>query len=155
MSKQTYIVDGIRTPIGNFGGTLSPVRADDLAAYAIKSLMDRHPNLDFGRIEDVILGCANQAGEDNRNIARMAGLLAGLPVSVAGETINRLCASGMASVVNASRAIKDGAGELYIAGGVEHMTRGPWVISKTSSAYGRDAQMHDSSFGWRFVNKKM
>ena len=155
MSKQTYIVDGIRTAIGNFGGTLAPVRADDLAAFAIKSLMDRHPDLDFEHIEDVIFGCANQAGEDNRNVARMAGLLAGLPVSVGGETINRLCASGMASVVNASRAIKDGAGELFIAGGVEHMTRGPWVISKTSSAYGRDAKMHDSSFGWRFVNKKM
>jgi 3-oxoadipyl-CoA thiolase len=152
---QTYIIDGIRTPIGNFGGALSPVRADDLAAIAIKSLMDRHPDLDFERIEDVILGCANQAGEDNRNIARMAGLLAGLPVNAAGETVNRLCASGMAAVVNASRAIKDGAGDLYIAGGVEHMTRGPWVISKTSSAYGRDAKMHDSSFGWRFVNRKM
>ena len=155
MNNQAYIVDGIRTAIGNFGGSLAPVRADDLAAFAIKSLLDRHPDLDYGLIEDVILGCANQAGEDNRNVARMAGLLAGLPVSVAGETINRLCASGMASVVNASRAIKDGAGELYIAGGVEHMTRAPWVISKTSTAFGRDAKMHDSSFGWRFVNKKM
>lgn len=155
MSKQTFIVDGIRTAIGNFGGTLSPVRADDLAAFAIKSLIERHPDFDFGQVEDVLLGCANQAGEDNRNIARMAGLLAGLPVTVGGETVNRLCASGMAAVVNASRAIKDGAGEVYVAGGVEHMTRGPWVISKTSSAYGRDAKMHDSSFGWRFVNKKM
>ena len=155
MSKQTYIVDGIRTPIGNFGGALSPVRADDLAAFAIKSLMDRHPDLDFNQVEDVILGCANQAGEDNRNIARMAGLLAGLSVNSGGETVNRLCASGMAAVVNASRAIKDGAGDLYVAGGVEHMTRGPWVISKVSSAYGRDAKMHDSSFGWRFVNIKM
>ena len=155
MSKQTYIVDGIRTPIGNFGGALSPVRADDLAAIAIKSLMDRHSGLDFNQVEDVILGCANQAGEDNRNVARMAGLLSGLSVSSGGETVNRLCASGMAAVVNASRSIKDGAGDLYIAGGVEHMTRGPWVISKVSSAYGRDAKMHDSSFGWRFVNKKM
>ena len=155
MSKQTYIVDGIRTPIGNFGGALSPVRADDLAAFAIKSLMERLPDLDFNQVEDVILGCANQAGEDNRNIAGMAGLLAGLSVKAGGETVNRLCASGMAAVVNASRAIKDGAGDLYIAGGVEHMTRGPWVISKVSSAYGRDAKMHDSSFGWRFVNKKM
>jgi acetyl-CoA acetyltransferase len=117
--------------------------------------MDRHPDLDFNQVEDVILGCANQAGEDNRNIARMAGLLAGLSVNSGGETVNRLCASGMAAVVNASRAIKDGAGDLYVAGGVEHMTRGPWVISKVSSAYGRDAKMHDSSFGWRFVNKKM
>jgi acetyl-CoA acyltransferase len=146
MSKEVFIVDGVRTPIGSFGGTLSGVRADDLAAHAIRALMDRHPNLDFSKVEDVILGCANQAGEDNRNIARMAGLLAGLPVEGA---------SGMAAVVNAARAIKDGAGDLYIAGGVEHMTRGPWVISKTSSAFGRDAQMFDSSFGWRFINPKM
>ncbi|MEY4573535.1 MAG: 3-oxoadipyl-CoA thiolase [Bacteroidota bacterium] len=155
MSKEVYIIDGVRTPIGSFGGSLSSVRADDLAAIAIKGLMEKHPYLDFSKIEDVILGCANQAGEDNRNVARMAGLLAGLPVEVAGETVNRLCASGMAAVVNASRAIKDGAGDLYIAGGVEHMTRGPWVISKTSSAFGRDAQMFDSSFGWRFINPKM
>jgi 3-oxoadipyl-CoA thiolase len=155
MAESVYIVDGIRTPIGSFGGTLAAVRADDLAAHAIKGLIERHPNLDLSKIEDVILGCANQAGEDNRNVARMAGLLAGLPVEVAGETVNRLCASGMAAVINAARAIKDGAGDLYIAGGVEHMTRGPWVISKTSSAFGRDAQMFDSSFGWRFINPKM
>ena len=155
MNQEAYIIDGIRTPIGSFGGMLSPLRADDLAALAIKALVERHPNLDLTKIEDVILGCANQAGEDNRNVARMAGLLAGLPVDVAGETVNRLCASGMAAVINASRAIKDGAGDLYIAGGVEHMTRGPWVISKTSSAFGRDAQMYDSSFGWRFINPKM
>ena len=155
MSKEVYIVDGIRTAIGSLGGTLATMRADDLAAFAIKSLIDRHPNLDLNAIEDVILGCANQAGEDNRNIARMAGLLAGLPVGVAGETVNRLCASGMAATINAARSIKDGAGELYIAGGVEHMTRGPWVISKTSTAFGRDAQMYDSAFGWRFINPKM
>ena len=155
MSKEVYIVDGIRTAIGSLGGTLATMRADDLAAFAIKSLIDRHPNLDLNAIEDVILGCANQAGEDNRNIARMAGLLAGLPVGVAGETVNRLCASGMAATINAARAIKDGAGELFIAGGVEHMTRGPWVISKTSTAFGRDAQMYDSAFGWRFINPKM
>ena len=155
MDKEAFIVDGIRTGIGSFGGTLSSVRADDLAAFAINSLLERHPNLDLTLIEDVIFGCANQAGEDNRNVARMAGLLAGLPVEVAGETVNRLCASGMAAVINASRAIKDGAGDLYIAGGVEHMTRGPWVISKTTSAFGRDAQMYDSSFGWRFINPKM
>lgn len=155
MSKEVFIVDGIRTAIGSFGGTLSAVRADDLAAHAIKSLVERHPNLDLKAIEDVILGCANQAGEDNRNVARMAGLLAGLPIEVAGETVNRLCASGMAATINAARAIKDGAGDLYISGGVEHMTRGPWVISKTSSAFGRDAQMFDSSFGWRFINPKM
>ena len=155
MSKKVYIVNGVRTAIGSFGGTLSTMRADDLAAFAIKSLVDKHPNLDLKAIEDVILGCANQAGEDNRNVARMAGLLAGLPIEVAGETVNRLCASGMAATINAARAIKDGAGDIYIAGGVEHMTRGPWVISKTSSAFGRDAQMFDSSFGWRFVNPKM
>lgn len=155
MSKEVFIVDGIRTAIGNFGGTLAPVRADDLAALAIKALLDRHPELDLSLIEDVIMGCANQAGEDNRNVARMASLLAGVPFTAGGETVNRLCASGMAAANNAARAIKDGAGDLYIAGGVEHMTRGPWVISKTSSAFGRDAQMFDSSFGWRFINPKM
>lgn len=155
MSKEVFIVDGIRTPIGNFGGTLSPVRADDLGAIVIRELMARNSGLDPLLIEDLIFGCANQAGEDNRNVARMSGLLAGLPWQVGGETVNRLCASGMASTINAARAIKDGAGDIYISGGVEHMTRGPWVISKTSQAYGRDAQMHDSSFGWRFVNPKM
>jgi acetyl-CoA acyltransferase len=155
MSKEVFIVDGIRTAIGNFGGTLAPVRADDLAALAIKALLDRHPELDLSLIEDVIMGCANQAGEDNRNVARMASLLAGVPFTAGGETVNRLCASGMAAANNAARAIKDGAGDIYIAGGVEHMTRGPWVISKTSSAFGRDAQMFDSSFGWRFINPKM
>ncbi len=152
---EVYLVDGVRTAIGNFGGSLSSVRADDLAATVIKSLVDRHPELNQKEIEEVILGCANQAGEDNRNVARMAGLLAGLPVEVAGETVNRLCASGMAATINAVRAIKDGAGDIYIAGGIEHMTRGPWVISKTSSAFGRDAQMFDSSFGWRFINPLM
>ncbi len=155
MSREVYIVDGVRTAIGNLGGTLSPVRVDDLAANVIKALMDKHPNLDPLEIEGVVFGCANQAGEDNRNVARMAGLLAGLPHQLSAETVNILCASGMAATINATRAIKDGDGEMYIAGGVEHMTRGPWVISKTSSAYGRDAQMFDSSFGWRFVNPKM
>jgi 3-oxoadipyl-CoA thiolase len=155
MSKEVFIIDGVRTPIGSFGGTLSAVRADDLAAHAIRALMAKNQQLDPKLIEDVILGCANQAGEDNRNVARMAGLLAGLPVQSGGETVNRLCASGMAATVNAARAIADGAGEVYIAGGVEHMTRGPWVISKTSSAYGRDAKMYDSSFGWRFINPMM
>lgn len=155
MSKEVYLIDGVRTAIGNFGGTLAPVRTDDLAAITIKGLMERHLNLDPMLIEDVILGCANQAGEDNRNVARMAGLLAGLPFQVAGETVNRLCASGLASVMNATRAIKDGAGDIYIAGGVENMTRGPWVISKSSSAFGRDSEMHDTSFGWRFINPKM
>ena len=155
MSKDVFIVDGLRSPIGSFGGTLSTIRPDDLAATIIKGLMDRHPNLDPLLIEDVILGCANQAGEDNRNVARMAGLLAGLPFQSGGETVNRLCASGMAAAINASRAIKDGAGDLYIAGGVENMTRGPWVMSKTSTAFGRDAQLFDSSFGWRFINPRM
>ncbi|MCH2224320.1 MAG: 3-oxoadipyl-CoA thiolase [Crocinitomicaceae bacterium] len=155
MSKEVFIIDGIRTPIGNFGGTLSPVRTDDLGAIAIKELLNRNDDFDPKRIEDVVFGCANQAGEDNRNVARMSGLLAGLPWQVGGETVNRLCASGLASTINASRAIKDGAGDIYISGGVENMTRGPWVISKVSKPFGRDAQMHDSSFGWRFINPKM
>ncbi len=153
--KDAFIVDAVRTPIGSFGGTLAPVRADDLAAHALRELMKRHPSLDPAAIEDVIMGCANQAGEDNRNVSRMALLLAGLPVTVPGETVNRLCASGMNAVVNAGRAIAAGHGDLFIAGGVEHMTRGPWVISKTSTPYGRDAQMFDSSFGWRFINPLM
>jgi len=152
---EAFIVDAIRTPIGSFTGSLSPVRADDLAAHVLKALMARHPELDPTALDDVIMGCANQAGEDNRNVARMAVLLAGLPVSVPGETVNRLCASGMSAVVQAGRAIAAGQGDLFIAGGMEHMTRGPWVISKTSTPYGRDAQMFDSSFGWRFVNPLM
>lgn len=155
MPHDVYLIDGVRTAIGNFGGSLAPVRTDDLAAIAIKGLLEKHPGLDPLLIEDVILGCANQAGEDNRNVARMSGLLAGLPYQVAGETVNRLCASGLASVINASRAIKDGSGDIYIAGGVENMTRGPWVISKASAPFGRDSEMHDSSFGWRFINPKL
>jgi len=150
----TYIIDAIRTPIGNFGGTLKDVRTDDLGAIPIRELIKR-TGIDSSKIDDVILGCANQAGEDNRNIARMSLLLAGLPFSVPGETINRLCASGMSSVIHAHRAICTGDGDLFIAGGVENMTRGPWVISKVSKAFGRDAQMYDSSFGWRFINSKM
>lgn len=153
--RQAYIIDGIRTPIGNFGGTLSAVRPDDMAALVIRELMQRNPSVDGAEIADVILGCANQAGEDNRNVARMSLLLAGLPFTVPGETVNRLCASGLSAAMGASRAIQAGDGELFIAGGVENMTRGPWVISKASSAFGRDAQMFDSSFGWRFVNPKM
>ena len=150
----TYIIDAIRTPIGNFGGTLKNVRTDDLGAIPIRELIKR-TGIDPSKIDDVILGCANQAGEDNRNIARMSLLLAGLPFSVPGETVNRLCASGMSSVIHTHRAICAGDGDLFIAGGVENMTRGPWVISKVSKAFGRDAQMHDSSFGWRFINSKM
>lgn len=152
---EAYIIDGVRTAIGNFGGTLAPVRTDDLAALVIKALAERNPTIPVEEIEDVYLGCANQAGEDNRNVARMSALLAGLPWSVPGETVNRLCSSGMAAVIHSARAIKAGEGDVFIAGGVEHMTRGPWVISKVSKPFGRDAEMHDSSFGWRFVNPKM
>jgi len=155
MSKEVYIVDGVRTPIGNFGGTLSTVRPDDLAALVIKTLVERNPQINPSEIEEVVFGCANQAGEDNRNVARMASLLAGLPTEVSAETVNILCASGMAATINAARAIKDGAGDIYISGGVENMTRGPWVISKASTPFGRDAQMFDSSFGWRFINPKL
>ena len=153
--KEAYIIDGIRTAIGNFCGTLAPVRTDDLGALVIKELVSRNPNIPMEAYDDVIMGCANQAGEDNRNVARMCSLLAGLPWSVPGETVNRLCSSGMSSIIHANRAIKAGDGEIFIAGGVEHMTRGPWVISKVSKPFGRDAKMHDSSFGWRFVNPKM
>ncbi|MEN2283411.1 3-oxoadipyl-CoA thiolase [Algoriphagus sp. SE2] len=153
--KEAYIIDAIRTPIGKFRGGLSAIRADDLAALVIKELINRNNSVDFSKVDDVILGCANQAGEDNRNIARMASLLAGLPVSVPGETVNRLCSSGMSAVIHANRAIKSGDGDLFIAGGVEHMTRGPWVMSKSSSPFGNDAKLYDSSFGWRFVNPKM
>tara|TARA_B100000902_G_scaffold302663_1_gene290655 strand:+ start:3742 stop:4941 length:1200 start_codon:yes stop_codon:yes gene_type:complete len=150
----TYIIDSIRTPIGNFGGTLKDIRTDDLAAIPIKELIKR-TKIDPNKINDIIMGCANQAGEDNRNIARMALLLAGVPYKVPGETVNRLCASGMSSVIHAHRAIISGDGDIFIAGGVENMTRGPWVISKSSKAFGRDSKMYDSSFGWRFINPKM
>jgi acetyl-CoA acyltransferase len=150
-----YIVDGIRTPVGKYQGTLSAVRADDLAALVLRALTELHPQIPRDAYEDVILGCANQAGEDNRNVARMAVLLAGLPFTVPGETVNRLCASGLAAVIHAKRAIQSGDGHLFIAGGVENMTRGPLVVSKPSAAFGTDSQMHDSSFGWRFVNPVM
>lgn len=150
-----YIVDGIRTAIGNIGGGLSEVRADDLAAHVIATVVSRHPSLDPSRIGDVILGCANQAGEDNRNVARMASLLSGLPVTVPGETVNRLCASGMSAVVNAARAVAHGDGDIYVAGGVESMTRAPFVLSKGSKAFSRDVELFDTSLGWRFVNPKM
>jgi acetyl-CoA acetyltransferase family protein len=153
--KEAYIIDAIRTPVGSFGGSLAPVRADDLAAIPIKELVRRNPNIPLDGIEDVILGCHNQAGEDNRNVARMALLLAGLPFSIPGETVNRLCSSGMSSVVHANRAIKAGDGDIFIAGGIEHMTRGPLVISKASKAFGNDSLMQDSSFGWRFVNPEL
>ncbi len=153
--KQAYIIDGIRTPIGNFGGSLSTIRTDDLAALVLKELVKRNPNMDATQISDVIMGCANQAGEDNRNVARMALLLAGLPYTVPGETVNRLCASGLSASMAAARTIMIGESDLMIAGGVENMTRGPLVMSKASSAFGRDQQLFDSSFGWRFINPKM
>jgi len=153
--NQAFIVDAIRTPIGNFRGTLSPIRADDLGAHVIKELMKRNSDVDPEAINDVIFGCANQAGEDNRNVARMSLLLAGLPHTVPGETVNRLCASSMSAAIHARRAIAADEGELFVTGGVEHMTRGPWVISKASKPFGNDAEMHDSSFGWRFINPKM
>ena len=153
--KSAFIIDGVRTPIGNFGGTLSTVRTDDLAAIVLKELIKRNPSIDPKQIGDVLLGCANQSGEDNRNVARMALLLAGLPCQVPGETVNRLCASGLSASMAAARSIMIGEGELMIAGGVENMTRGPLVMSKASSAFGRDQQMFDSSFGWRFINPKM
>ena len=150
-----FLIDGIRTAIGSFGGGLSAVRSDDMAAHVIRELLARHANLDAALIDDVIMGCANQAGEDNRNVARMALLLAGVPASVPGETINRLCASGMCAVINASRAIRSGEGDLFVAGGVESMTRAPYVVSKSAAPFGRDAQMFDTSIGWRFVNKAL
>jgi acetyl-CoA acyltransferase len=153
--NQAYIIDGVRTPIGNFGGTLAAVRPDDLAAHTIRELLKRNPGADPAAVADVILGCANQAGEDNRNVARMAALLAGLPHSVPGETVNRLCASGLSAGIAAARAIQSGDGDLFVAGGVENMTRAPFVMSKPSKAFGTDSQMHDSSFGWRFINPEM
>ena len=153
--QQAYIINGTRTAIGNFGGTLSAVRTDDLAAIVLKELQKKNPTVDWKEVADLIMGCANQAGEDNRNVARMAGLLAGLPVTVPGQTVNRLCASGLSASMDAARMIQTGDAELMIAGGVENMTRGPWVIGKASGAYGRDQQMYDSSFGWRFINPKM
>ncbi|MGS2727680.1 3-oxoadipyl-CoA thiolase [Psychroserpens sp. BH13MA-6] len=153
--KNAYIIDGIRTPIGNYKGTLSAVRTDDLAALVISEVVKRNPSIPKEAYDDVILGCANQAGEDNRNVARMAALLGGLPFSVPGETVNRLCSSGLSAIIHANRAIKAGDGDVFIAGGVENMTRGPYVVAKPSSAFGNDAKMYDSSFGWRFVNPKM
>ncbi len=153
--NNVYIIDYIRTPISKLSGGLSEVRADDLAAIVIKEIVARNPEVPVEEIEDVIFGCANQAGEDNRNVARMGLLLAGLPYKIGGETVNRLCASGMSAVANAFRSIAAGEGEIYIAGGVEHMTRSPYVMSKPSTAFGRDSQMFDTTFGWRFVNPKM
>lgn len=154
-SGEAYICDAIRTPIGRYGGSLSTVRADDLGAIPIMALMERNPNVDWEQVDDVIFGCANQAGEDNRNVARMSALLAGLPVGVPGSTVNRLCGSGMDAVGTAARAIRSGDAELMIAGGVESMSRAPYVTSKSGSAFGRDVKMYDTTIGWRFVNPLM
>ena len=153
--KPVYIIDSIRSPIGKYGGALAAVRPDDLLAQVIKALLLRNPSVDVHAIEDVIAGAANQSGEDNRNVARMAALLAGLPTTVAGTTVNRLCASGLQSIMDAARAIMCGDGEVFIACGVESMSRAPYVLSKSKTAFGRDAELYDTTMGWRFVNEKL
>jgi 3-oxoadipyl-CoA thiolase len=153
--EAAYICDAIRTPIGRYGGSLSSVRADDLAAIPIKALVDRNPNVDWSALDDVLYGCANQSGEDNRNVARMALLLAGLPKEVPGATVNRLCGSSMEAVANAARAIKSGEADLIIAGGVESMSRAPFVMGKSDSAFGRSQKLEDTTLGWRFINPAM
>ncbi|KEA63303.1 Acetyl-CoA acetyltransferase [Marinobacterium lacunae] len=153
--KDALIIDAIRTPFGRYGGTLATVRADDLGAVPIKALMERNPGVDWSEVDDIIYGCANQAGEDNRNVARMSALLAGLPVGVPGTTLNRLCGSGMDAIGTAARAIKAGEAGLMIAGGVESMSRAPFVMGKAESAFSRSAEIFDTTIGWRFVNKQM
>lgn len=153
--QDAYIIDALRTPVGKWGGTLSPVRPDDMAALTMKKIIERNPEIDPNDISDVIYGNANGAGEENRNVARMASLIAGLHWSIPGETVNRLCASGMSAAMNAARAIMVGDGDLYLAGGVESMTRAPYVVSKSAKPFGRDAKMYDTSIGWRFVNPKL
>jgi acetyl-CoA acetyltransferase family protein len=153
--QTAYVIDAIRTPIGKYGGSLANARPDDLLAHVIRGLLTRHSEIDLNDIEDVIAGDANQAGEDNRNVARMAALLAGLPVSVAGNTVNRLCASGLQAIMDAARAIMTGDGELFIAGGVESMTRAPFVMLKSSASWNRSAEMADTTIGWRFSNKTL
>ena len=153
--KNVFIIDAIRTPIGKYGGALSTVRPDDLLAIVIHALMERNRSIDMNEVEEVIAGAANQAGEDNRNVARMALLLAGLPVSVGGVTVNRLCASGMQSIMDAARAVMCGDGEIYFAGGVESMTRAPFVLSKSNESWSRSSQLFDTTMGWRFVNDRL
>lgn len=153
--QTVYVIDAIRTPVGKHGGSLSTVRPDDLLAHVIKTLIERNPDVDVNAIEDVIAGAANQAGEDNRNVARMAALLAGLPVTVAGNTVNRLCASGLQAVMDASRAIMCGDGDIYIACGVESMTRAPFVMAKADAPFQRKVEIFDTSIGWRFINNKL
>jgi acetyl-CoA acetyltransferase len=153
--SHAYLVSGLRTPFGRYGGALASVRADDLAAHVLRSLVESHPSVDWERLDDVIMGCANQAGEDNRNVARMAALLADLPVSVPGLTVNRLCGSGLDAVSAAARAVRAGDADLMVAGGVESMTRAPFVVPKATAAFARSAQMYDSTIGWRMVNPRM
>jgi 3-oxoadipyl-CoA thiolase len=153
--NEVFICDGIRTPVGRYGGGLSSVRTDDLAAVPVTVLMERNPSVDWGALDDVLMGCANQSGEDNRNVARMAGLLAGLPLEVPGCTINRLCGSGMDAVGSGANAIKVGEADLIVAGGVESMSRAPFVMGKAESAYGRTQKMYDTTMGWRFINRKL
>src|SRR5436190_2704660 len=150
-----YICDAIRTPFGRYGGALAVIRTDDLAAIPIKALVERNPKVDWNALDDLVFGCANQAGEDNRNVGRMSLLLAGLPKEVPGSTINRLCGSGMDALTTAARAIKAGEAELMIAGGVESMSRAPFVMPKATEAYSRNAEIHDTTIGWRFVNPLM
>jgi acetyl-CoA C-acetyltransferase len=152
---EAYIVDAVRTPVGKFGGALSAVRPDDLAAVVLRELLRRNSSVDPSLVEDVIMGAANQAGEDNRNVARMAALLAGLPTTVGGVTVNRLCASGLQSIIDATRAVRSGDGDLYLAGGSESMTRAPFVMAKSETAFARDFTAHDTTLGWRFVNPKL
>ncbi|MCG6656804.1 3-oxoadipyl-CoA thiolase [Halomonas campisalis] len=153
--KDALIIDAIRTPIGRYGGALAPVRPDDLGAVPLRALMERNASVDWSQVDDLFYGCANQAGEDNRNVARMSALLAGLPVEVPGTTLNRLCGSGMDAIGNAARAIKAGEAELMIAGGVESMSRAPFVMGKAEQAFSRSAEIHDTTIGWRFVNRQM
>jgi acetyl-CoA C-acetyltransferase len=153
--KSVYIVDIVRTPVGKYGGALASVRPDDLAAHAIRELLKRNPSVDIGLIEDVIIGAANQAGEDNRNVARMALLLAGLPVEVAGVTVNRLCASGLQAIMQAAQCIMTGNGDMYIAGGVESMSRAPFVMAKSEEPFARKQELIDTTLGWRFINSKL
>ena len=153
--KNVFVIDAIRTPIGKYGGALSTMRPDDLLAIVIHALMQRNPSIDMNDVEEVIAGAANQAGEDNRNVARMAALLAGLPVSVGGVTVNRLCASGMQSIMDAARAIAFGDGDIYFAGGVESMTRAPFVVGKSNEAWSRSSEMFDTTMGWRFINNRL
>ncbi|SDE85285.1 hypothetical protein SAMN04488105_108256 [Salipiger thiooxidans] len=153
--SEAFICDAVRTPVGRYGGALSGVRADDLAAVPLAALMARNPSVDWAGVDDIILGCANQAGEDNRNVARMAGLLAGLPIEVPGTTVNRLCGSGMDAIGLAARTIRAGDGDLLLAGGVESMSRAPFVVAKATSAFSRNAEMYDTTIGWRFTNPKL